>query len=209
MKRITNERSARASTVSCSQRTSLPSGSSQVTMPPNGVGAANRLNNWPRAVRGTNANGVAPGSAHSRRVLVGMGAIVVALGAGGMFLSSLGRRSAQVAQRLVLPKPAAVTVAPFAPEDPAFDATPGLSPQLTANADFYIVDTALFKPRVDVATWRLAIDGHVDRPYELTYNDLLAMDAVEQVQTLECISNPVGGELISTATWVGARMPDL
>jgi DMSO/TMAO reductase YedYZ molybdopterin-dependent catalytic subunit len=144
-----------------------------------------------------------------RRVLVGMGAIVVALGAGGMFLSSLGRRSAQVAQRLVLPKPAAVTVAPFAPEDPAFDATPGLSPQLTANADFYIVDTALFKPRVDVATWRLAIDGHVDRPYELTYNDLLAMDAVEQVQTLECISNPVGGELISTATWVGARMPDL
>src|SRR5438093_6125432 len=35
------------------------------------------------------------------------------------------------------------------------------------------------------------------------------MDLVEQVQTLECISNPVGGDLISTAKWIGVRVPEL
>src|SRR5438105_3267075 len=144
-----------------------------------------------------------------RRVLTGMAAVVVALGAGGLFVSSLGRRSVAVARALVLPRPPAVTAPPFATEDPAFDATPGLSPQLTTNDNFYVVDTALFKPTIDPATWRLAIDGHVDHPYEMSYDELLAMDAIEQVQTLECISNPVGGDLISTAKWVGVRMPDL
>ena len=150
-----------------------------------------------------------PADASRRRTLLGLGAIVVALGAGGMFLSSLGRRGVAVARQLVLARPPVVTVAPFASEDPAFDATPGLSPQLTANDAFYVVDTALFKPTIDASTWRLAIDGHVDHPYDLGYDDLLAMDAIEQVQTLECISNPVGGDLISTAKWVGVRMADL
>src|SRR3989441_5050075 len=147
--------------------------------------------------------------ASRRRAILGMGAIVVALGAGGMILSSLGRRSVAVAKQLVLARSPVVTVGPLAPEDPAFDATPGLSPQLTANGDFYVVDTALFKPTIDASTWRLAIDGHVDHPYDIGYDDMLAMDAIEQVQTLECISNPVGGDLISTAKWVGVRMADL
>ena len=144
-----------------------------------------------------------------RRALVGMGALVVALGAGGMFLSSLGRRGAAVAKQLVLPRAPTVTAPPFAAEDPAFDATPGLTPQITSNPDFYVVDTALFKPMVDAASWRLAVDGHVDHPYDIGYDELLAMDAIEQVQTLECVSNPVGGDLISTAKWTGVRMADL
>jgi len=35
------------------------------------------------------------------------------------------------------------------------------------------------------------------------------MRAVEQFQTLECISNPVGGPLISTAKWTGVPLRDL
>src|SRR3989441_1187562 len=126
--------------------------------------------------------------ASRRRAILGMGAIVVALGAGGMILSSLGRRSVAVAKQLVLARSPVVTVGPLAPEDPAFDATPGLSPQLTANGDFYVVDTALFKPTIDASTWRLAIDGHIDHPYDIGYDDMLAMDAIEQVQTLARIT---------------------
>ncbi len=144
-----------------------------------------------------------------RRALIAMGALALLLGSGGMMLASLGRRTAAAARAVVLPKPPVVTVPAFAPEDPALDATPGLSPQLTTNEDFYVVDTALFKPTIDAAEWRLKVDGLVERPFELTYDELLAMDAVEQVQTLECVSNPVGGELISTAKWVGVRVVDL
>ena len=71
------------------------------------------------------------------------------------------------------------------------------------------MDTTLVKPRVDVADWRLDIKGVVESPFSLTYDQLLDLDAVEQVHTLECISNYVGGDLISTAVWTGAPLRDL
>src|SRR5919204_558575 len=64
-------------------------------------------------------------------------------------------------------------------------------------------------PRVDIATWQLAIKGEVESPFSLTYEQLLDLDAVEQVHTLECISNYVGGDLISTAVWTGVPLRDL
>lgn len=167
------------------------------------AGYAYALRSMERALRRTTS-----GSGR-RRVLVGMGALGLLLGASGMFLASLTRQSIAVARALVLPRPPAVTLAPFAPEDAAFETTPGLAPQLTANRDFYVIDTALFKPSIDVAEWKLTVDGMVERPFQLSYEELLALDAVEQVQTLECISNPVGGELISTAKWTGVRVADL
>jgi hypothetical protein len=51
--------------------------------------------------------------------------------------------------------------------------------------------------------------GNVEHPFTLSYDQLLDLDAIEQVRTLECISNPVGGDLISTAVWTGVRMRDL
>jgi len=93
--------------------------------------------------------------------------------------------------------------------DPAVDALPGITPRITANEDHYVVDTTLVKPRVDVAEWRLDIKGEVESPFTLTYDQLLDLEAVEQVHTLECISNYVGGELISTAVWTGVPLRDL
>lgn len=93
--------------------------------------------------------------------------------------------------------------------DPAVDAIAGITPRITPNAQHYTVDTTLVKPRVDVASWKLDVAGNVERPYSITYDELLDMEAVEQPRTLECISNPVGGDLISTAVWVGVRMRDL
>ena len=93
--------------------------------------------------------------------------------------------------------------------DPAVDSLPGMTPRITANEDHYVVDTTLVKPRVDVAQWRLDIKGEVESPFSLTYEQLLDLDAVEQVHTLECISNYVGGDLISTAVWTGVPLRDL
>ncbi|HEX6230941.1 MAG TPA: molybdopterin-dependent oxidoreductase, partial [Actinomycetota bacterium] len=84
-----------------------------------------------------------------------------------------------------------------------FDAIPGLAPAVTPTGDFYVVDTALFDPVVDVDGWTLSVGGLVDRPFRLGYEELLDQPAVELVSTLECISNEVGGDLISTARWTG------
>jgi len=93
-----------------------------------------------------------------------------------------------------------------------------LAPTITANADFYIVTkNAVMDPVVDVATWRLVIDGEVNRPVQVDYRTLRALPAVELTKTLECISNFTAGcnlttfgcDLISTARWKGARLSDV
>jgi len=38
---------------------------------------------------------------------------------------------------------------------------------------------------------------------------LLAMPSVEEYATLQCVSNKIGGDLISTALWKGVRLKDL
>ena len=92
------------------------------------------------------------------------------------------------------------------PGDAAFAHIPGLSPRVTPTADHYVVDEELFDPQIDPKTWRLRVFGLVDTELNLTYEQLLAMPAVEQYFTLECISNHVGGDLMSTARWTGVPM---
>ncbi len=116
----------------------------------------------------------------------------------GSRLGGVPMRARNLVQRAALASP-----------DPALEPIAGLTPRITANADHYVIDTALVKPRVDVATWRLDVTGAVDRPFSLTYDELLDLDAVEQAHTLECISNRTGGDLIGTAVWTGVRMRDL
>ncbi|HKW78860.1 MAG TPA: molybdopterin-dependent oxidoreductase [Candidatus Limnocylindria bacterium] len=121
-----------------------------------------------------------------------------ALASAGTQIGNVAQSARRLAQRANIPA-----------ADPALDALPGITPRITANEDHYTVDTTLVKPRVDLARWKLEITGNVERPYAITYDELLDMEAVEQVRTLECISNPVGGDLISTAVWTGVRMKDL
>jgi DMSO/TMAO reductase YedYZ molybdopterin-dependent catalytic subunit len=86
---------------------------------------------------------------------------------------------------------------------------PGISPYLTPNADFYRVDTALRVPDVPVEDFTLRIHGMVDRELELSFADLLSRRLVEHRITLTCVSNPVGGEYVGNATWIGIPMRDL
>jgi DMSO/TMAO reductase YedYZ molybdopterin-dependent catalytic subunit len=86
---------------------------------------------------------------------------------------------------------------------------PGLPPMVTPTDRFYVVSKNLIDPEIDAGRWRLQIDGLVERPLTLRYGDLLAMPAVTEYRTLECISNEVGGDLISNGLWTGVRLADL
>ncbi len=85
----------------------------------------------------------------------------------------------------------------------------GISPLFTPNADFYRIDTALVVPRVDLETWRLRVTGMVERPFEVTFDELLALPQLEADITLACVSNQVGGDLVGNARWRGVRLGDL
>jgi DMSO/TMAO reductase YedYZ molybdopterin-dependent catalytic subunit len=80
---------------------------------------------------------------------------------------------------------------------------------ITPNSDFYRIDTALSVPQLSRPDWRLRIHGMVDREVTLEFDDLAQFEVVDRVVTLTCVSNPVGGDLISTATWTGYRVRDL
>jgi DMSO/TMAO reductase YedYZ molybdopterin-dependent catalytic subunit len=82
-------------------------------------------------------------------------------------------------------------------------------PWATSNRDFYRIDTALTVPQVDPATWRLRIHGMVANPMTLTWDELNARPMIDRWITLCCVSNPVGGPLISNALFRGTRLADL
>ncbi|HUI01826.1 MAG TPA: molybdopterin-dependent oxidoreductase [Nitrososphaerales archaeon] len=81
--------------------------------------------------------------------------------------------------------------------------------EVTPTDQFYRVDVNIFPPSVSTDGWTLPVTGMVSNPLTLDYNQLLAMDSVEQYNTLECVSNDVGGDLISTAKWTGVKLKDV
>lgn len=147
-------------------------------------------------------------SAARRRIVLGLAAVatIAALG-------SLALRSASTALRSLpgTPLRAASRPRPAALADPAEDhalvTEARLAPDITSNAEFYVVDEAVIDPAVDTATWRLRVEGLVRQPFSLSYDELLELPAVDQVHTLECISNDVGGDLVSNAVWTGVPVP--
>jgi len=144
-----------------------------------------------------------------RAFLARAGAVVVLAGlaaGGGRLLVDRARRVVAGRESVVLP--AAASPAPPVPAGASL-AVEGLSPLITPNADFYRIDTALSVPRVDLEAWRLRIAGMVDRPFEVTHDDLLDMDLVERYVTLACVSNEVGGGLVGTAAWLGVPLAAL
>ena len=85
----------------------------------------------------------------------------------------------------------------------------GLTPYVTPNDDFYRIDTALMTPQVEAASWKLSLTGMVDTPIEIGYDELLAMDSVEETVTIQCVSNEVGGHLVGNAVWQGVPLASL
>jgi DMSO/TMAO reductase YedYZ molybdopterin-dependent catalytic subunit len=121
-------------------------------------------------------------------------------------LSSAATRSVE-AVRAALRLPRAAAPASVPPE--AELGIDGLAPVVTPNEDFYRIDTAIVVPHIDPADWSLRIHGLVEREVTLTWDELLALELEESVTTLSCVSNQVGGDLVSTATWLGYPIREL
>jgi DMSO/TMAO reductase YedYZ molybdopterin-dependent catalytic subunit len=117
------------------------------------------------------------------------------------------------------------------PTGAGFTPVPGTRPEITPIKDFYRVDIDLIPPgqeefqretdnlaqrlraqgETDISkeTYLLVIDGLVEKPLALDLNALKSFPVVDQYATLECISNPIAGDLISTTLFQGARLKDV
>lgn len=135
--------------------------------------------------------------------------IGAATGVGGALLTRQRRSVAGDRDAFSLPTTTS-PARPIPPEvQPAGSADVGLPSFITPNADFYRIDTALSVPQVSRSDWRLRIHGMVDREVTYSFEDLKGFEVIERAVTLTCVSNPVGGNLISNAMWTGYRLRDL
>ena len=139
--------------------------------------------------------------------------VTLGLFAGGALTGVLGAvltqaRSSVAGDRdAFVPPKVGVGAAPIPPTvQPKGVALPSF---VTSNDDFYRIDTALTVPQLSRADWSLRIHGMVDREITYRFEDLERFEAIEKVVTLACVSNPVGGDLISNASWTGYRVRDL
>ena len=80
---------------------------------------------------------------------------------------------------------------------------------ITPAASFYLVSKNFRDPIVAADGWKLRVHGLVERELLLGYADLASMPQAAEIVTLECVSNPVGGRLISTGRFEGPRLADL
>jgi DMSO/TMAO reductase YedYZ molybdopterin-dependent catalytic subunit len=83
---------------------------------------------------------------------------------------------------------------------------PGITPFITANSQFYRVDTAIVLPQVNPDSWQLRIHGMVSKEITLTFDDLIRRPLIEDYITLCCVSDPVAGPYISNALFLGASL---
>jgi DMSO/TMAO reductase YedYZ molybdopterin-dependent catalytic subunit len=85
----------------------------------------------------------------------------------------------------------------------------GAAPEITPVENFYVVSKNFSDPVVPEQGWSLNVAGLVDNPLHMSSVDLQALPAVTEYVTLECISNNVGGHLISTGQFTGVPLRDL
>jgi DMSO/TMAO reductase YedYZ molybdopterin-dependent catalytic subunit len=147
-----------------------------------------------------------PDAGRRRLLVFGLLGFGVVSGVVGAVITRLVHSVAADRNNFALPRPR--SSAPPIPADvqPKDVALPSF---ITAATDFYRVDTALSVPQLSHGDWRLRIHGMVDREATYSFDDLANFEVVEMVTTLTCVSNPVGGKLISTGIWTGYRVADL
>jgi DMSO/TMAO reductase YedYZ molybdopterin-dependent catalytic subunit len=85
----------------------------------------------------------------------------------------------------------------------------GPAPAITPVANFYVVSKNVVDPSVDASSWSLKVGGLVDNPLRMTLDELKSRPVTSEYVTLECISNNVGGELMSTGLFAGVSLQSL
>jgi DMSO/TMAO reductase YedYZ molybdopterin-dependent catalytic subunit len=154
-----------------------------------------------------------PAEQFSRRVILRRGLIVagIALAGVGIWRFVIGGFSTTripVAQLLQHYK--SKIVPPPTPNYGTIQPAQFLSPEVTSNDQYYIVSKNLYAdPTVDGTSWQLTVDGQVEHPFTLNYQQLISLPMKQQVESMICISNDVGGPYMSNAMWEGIPLMDL
>jgi DMSO/TMAO reductase YedYZ molybdopterin-dependent catalytic subunit len=171
-----------------------------------GVGVAYLVIGW--LLRLATPSGVAEMPDWNRRRFLGSS---LGVAAGAVMAGSVGRlllNSRADAAPVAAGIPAAVDPVGALPAGAEL-AVDGITPLIVPNRSFYRIDTSLLTPRLDASTWSVSVDGMVDHPFSLTYDELLAMEMHEEYVTIACVSNEVGGELVGNTLWKGVRLREL
>jgi DMSO/TMAO reductase YedYZ molybdopterin-dependent catalytic subunit len=141
-----------------------------------------------------------------RRFLRAGAGVVIGAGVLGGIGQWIGSRIDVEKSRAAVGRLRPASPAPALPRNVDF---PGTARFITSNRDFYRIDTALTLPRLTAEDWRLRIHGLVDKPVEYSFTDIRDRRLIERPITLACVSNDVGGGLISNANFIGIPLRDL
>jgi len=174
------------------------------------------LQNW-LATRGRKekaAQGVEEaGDGLTRRTVIKRGLIIAGvglLGYGAWRFITQGVSSATAPVSKLIQHYKSKIVPPPVPNYGEIHPTRSLSPEITSNDQYYVVSKNLFAdPTVDSSSWHLRVDGYVNNPFALSYQELLALPMQQQYESMMCVSNEVGGQYMSNALWEGVRLKDL
>ena len=141
----------------------------------------------------------APASQSRRRFVAGLVALagLGALAASGLLIIS----------RIV---PKARTLLPGQVDVPGAEGF-GFIRAVTPVPEFYFVSKDWVPMEIDSETWRLNVDGLVDRPRSWSLDDIKALPPREAYRTLQCISaeSITRSSLIGNQRWQGARVSDV
>ena len=86
----------------------------------------------------------------------------------------------------------------------------GTRPEYTAVRDHYQVFIRSEPTMIDGDTWELPITGLVDNPMTINLDYIMNnYEPRSEFVTLTCISNRIGGDLISTTHWTGASLQEI
>lgn len=79
---------------------------------------------------------------------------------------------------------------------------------LTPPNRFFVRDH-FSPPEISIEDWSLRIEGRVERPYEMSFSDLVELPTGQLESVLECAGNTSGGAAVSNGIWEGVLMSRL
>ena len=179
------------------------------------------LANWVKVLAASpQAEPAQPADLARRRFLYilgagGAGVLVLASGVADLFRQAGTATAASPTQAnpgvpTLTPPPVSAASALNSPSDAALAArilpAPGTRAEITAASDFYRIDINTIAPVVDANSWQLNLLGLVNKPLNLSLDQIRSRPSISQIVTMSCISNPVAGDLIGTARWSGVPL---
>lgn len=133
---------------------------------------------------GSSSGGEAGGAPIGRRIVLGM----LGLGAAGVLVGD--RLQARIESAL----------RPVTQNDPT-----GLSSFVPTAGRFRIYSVTAHMPERSREEYRLTVDGMVERPLSLSYDDLLSMPQADLTLDFQCVT----GWRVADVPWTGVRLADL